>query len=524
MLDYIDGKTLKELFKGAYVYLSNKEEEINKLNVFPVPDGDTGSNMVYTLKFAVNESEKASDDINEILNNLSRGALLGAKGNSGVILSQIIRGFSKQLMDHEKISTKDFADALKNGSVTAYKAVMKPIEGTILTVSRECADEAIRLSRIKDFKPFFEGIVKAALKSLNRTPELLPLLKEAGVVDSGGKGFLTILTGMFEVIKGNNIDIIQSEVVDDVRLCINKDINYGYCTEVLVKSHKSMIYELREKIENLGDSLIVVSDNDLIKIHIHTNSPGIIIEEALKFGELIKVKIDNMKLQYEDTASIKGKPLKKYGILAVASGEGIKDIFNKLGCDIVIDGGQTMNPSTQDILKGIENINAENIIVFPNNKNVIMTCEQAMNMSKKNIYVIQTKSFNQAVSAIININYNDDVHDVVKKINETIENVQTIEITYSIRETQINDKVIKKGDILGFVNGKLIEIGNDYNKVAEKLINSMVAEETSIITIYYGNAVHKDDAQRLAEKIVFDGDIDIQNGGQPLYYYTISVE
>ncbi|SNX55584.1 hypothetical protein SAMN05660242_3415 [Thermoanaerobacterium sp. RBIITD] len=531
-MDYLDGRTLKLIFKGGSQYLSNRKDEVNRLNVFPVPDGDTGSNMAYTLEYAVKEMEKSSDNINDILNNLSRGALLGAKGNSGVILSQIIRGFAKSLLNHKKITTKDFADALNSGSSVAYKAVMKPTEGTILTVLKDCAIEAIRLSKIKDFEEFMEGIVNAASKSVMRTPNLLPVLKQAGVVDSGGKGFLFILTGMLEVIKGKEISKPTVSTEDFAKPCDTFDIKYGYCTEMLVKANSNFSEELKNEIERYGDSLIAFGDDDLIKVHIHTNDPGLVLQKGLKFGELVKVKIDNMKIQHENTIiepQVKTNkksdtPIKKYGILAVSHGEGIKKIFNDLGCDVVIDGGQTMNPSTEDILNGIEKINAENIIVFPNNKNIIMTCEQAMSMSKKNIFVIATESFNQAISAIININMDEDVDETIRKINETIENVKTIEITYSIRDSVIDERNIKKGDIIGFIDGKLSEVGNNYNEVAKQLIINNITDETSLITIFYGKDVDENDAKELQNAIEFDGDIAIQYGGQPLYYYIISIE
>lgn len=526
-MNYIDGKTLKLLFKGASLYLSSKKDEINKLNVFPVPDGDTGSNMAYTLEYALKEIDKTKDNINEILNGLSRGALLGAKGNSGVILSQIIRGFTKSLLNKKIITTKDFADALKNGSNVAYKAVMKPVEGTILTVTRECANEAIRLSKYKDFEKFMEELVAATEKSVNNTPNLLLILKQTGVVDSGGIGFLFILKGMLDVIKGKEI-IDYGEIKKDISSYHKmENIKFKYCTEMLIKTNQNVSNELKMDIENYGDSLIVVQDDDLIKVHVHSNNPGLVLQKGLKYGELIKVKIDNMKIQHENTIVTTNEPEKKIGILAVAQGDGIKDIFMKLGCN-VIDGGQTMNPSTEDILKGIDKINAKNIIIFPNNNNVIMTCQQAKNLiSKKNVYVIETKSFNQAISAIININNDELIEKIIENINDTISKVKTIEITYSIRDTKIDEREIKKGDIISFIDGKLIGIGYDYNTVALNMISEVINDDTSLITIFYGKDIDKNkanDLKTLLNNIKFDGDIDIQYGGQPLYYYIISVE
>lgn len=521
----IDGNALKNIIKVCSIYFMNKKEEVDRLNVFPVPDGDTGSNMAYTLEFAAKEVEKASDKLNDVLNNLSKGALLGARGNSGVILSQIFRGFSKQLINLEKISTSDFAKALKNGSNTAYKAVIKPIEGTILTVSRESADEALRVCKdITEFEEFFERVIESAERSLLKTPELLPILKQAGVVDSGGMGYLYILTGMLEAIKGNYIPAYVSNKKDTETVQKISEITFRYCTEILVKAKSFMSERLKEVLPKYGDSLIVVTDEDLIKVHIHTNNPGLVLEEGLKIGELIKIKIDNMKIQHQNTIQLKETPIKKYGILAVVNGEGIKKLFSDLGCDVIIDGGQTMNPSTNDIINGINHINAENIIIFPNNKNIIMTCEQAKNLSDKNIYVIPTKSFNEAISAIVNIDINKEVDDVIKGITKSIESVKTIDITYSIRDSKVNGIDIKAGDILGFVNGVLEEVGNDYNKIAQSLISKIINNETSIITIYYGKDISEKEANEVAKAISFDGDIEIHYGGQPLYYYVISLE
>ena len=524
MLKFLDGKALKNIIETSSRYFTNKKDEVDKLNVFPVPDGDTGSNMAYTLNYAAKEVGKASDKISDILNSLSKGALMGAKGNSGVILSQIFRGFSKSLINKEKIYTKDFAKALQSGSETAYKAVMKPVEGTILTVARESSEVAVKISEsISDFENFLIKVIEAAEQSLLKTPELLPVLKEAGVVDSGGMGYLYILKGMLKAIQGK---IVESKALfEETGAVIHnlKDIKYNYCTEILIKAKKYAVDILKDKFSKYGDSLVVVADDDLIKVHVHTNNPGLVLEEGLKIGELIKIKIDNMKIQHESIIE-QTVPQKKYGILAVTNGEGIKNIFMDLGCDVVIEGGQTMNPSTNDIIEGINKINAENIIVFPNNKNVILACEQAKKLSEKNIYVIPTRSFDEAISAIINIDITQPVDELINNINETIKSVKTIEITYSIRDTKIDDKEIKKGDILGFVDEKFEESGKDYNEVAKKLIENVIDKNSSIITIYYGKDVEKSKALQLKNELNFDGDIEIQAGGQPLYYYVISVE
>jgi len=527
-LDRLDVNTLKRMFKAGSQYLTNKSDEVNKLNVFPVPDGDTGSNMAHTLDFAVKEMEKASDNMNEVLNNLSRGALLGAKGNSGVILSQIIRGFAKNLLNHDEITTKDFAEALNAGSAIAHKAVMKPMEGTILTVVRDCANEALKLTSINDFETFMEKIVKAASESVKRTPDLLPVLKQANVVDSGGQGFLFMLIGMLQAIKGH--EIVVQHVVEDIHKKESNfaDIKFTYCTEMLIDAKSKNPSKLKAEIESFGDSIIVVGDENLIKVHIHTNSPGLVLQKGLEYGELVKVKIDNMKLQHENVIFESNKDrntyTKKYGFMAVSPGEGISSLFKDLGCDIVIDGGQTMNPSALDILNGLKEINAENIIVFPNNKNVVMTCEQAKSLSDKNVHVINTYSFNQAISAMINFDVNASVDDAIKNINDTIDKVTTVEITYSIRDTVLDGVEIKTGEILGFVNGQFVDKGTDYNEVARQIVSNAISDDTSIITIYYGKEVKEEDAKKLLNTIVFDGDVDLQYGGQPLYYYVISIE
>ncbi|MDI3310251.1 MAG: DAK2 domain-containing protein, partial [Thermoanaerobacterium sp.] len=388
------------------------------------------------------------------------------------------------------------------------------------------------LTAINDFEIFMEKIVKAASESVDRTPNLLPVLKQAHVVDSGGKGFLFMLIGMLQAIKGHEIAV--EHVVEDIHKKESNilDINFTYCTEMLINAKSGNSSKLKSEIESFGDSIIVVGDGDLIKVHIHTNSPGLVLQKGLEYGELIKVKIDNMKLQHENTifeSKDKEKKdmethIKKYGFLAVSPGDGVSRLFNDLGCDVVIDGGQTMNPSALDILNGLKEINAENIIVFPNNKNIIMTCEQAKGLSDKNVYVINTYSFNQAISAMINFDVNASIDDAIKNINETIDKITTVEITYSIRDTVLDGVEIKTGEILGFVNGQFANKGSDYNEVARKMVLDTISDDTSIVTIYYGKEVEEETAKKLSNTIVFDGDVDLQYGGQPLYYYVISIE
>ncbi len=526
VLKYLDGKILKNMMIASSNYLFNNKGEVDKLNVFPVPDGDTGSNMAYTMQYAAKELEKSQDTIREVLDAISKGTLMGAKGNSGVILSQIFRGFSKRLRDTKKITPCDFAEGLKAGVEVAYKAVMRPVEGTILTVSRETAEEAEKIcKKVENFEEFFAKIIEAAEKSLQNTPNLLPVLKEAGVVDSGGMGFVYVLKGMFEGFKGNKIEPIEvlKETVTNKQTV--EDLRFLYCTEILVKTKKSYAEAiLKGKFERFGNSLVIVSDDDILKVHVHTNNPGLVLEEGLKIGELIKVKIDNMKIQHESLVSEEQKAEKKYGVLVVANGEGIKNLFSELGCDVIINGGQTMNPSTNDILEGIKKINAENILVFPNNKNIIMACEQAKALSNKKVEIIPTNNFSEAITSILNIDTEKSLEENVAKIKEILSNIKTIEVTYSVRDTQINGFEIKKGDVLGFINDNLESVGKDYNKVAQELIYKALDEDSSLVSIYYGEEVTKEKAEELKNSISVEADVEIYFGGQPLYYYVISIE
>jgi len=526
VLKYLDGKILKNMMIASSNYLFNNKGEVDKLNVFPVPDGDTGSNMAYTMQYAAKELEKSQDTIREVLDAISKGTLMGAKGNSGVILSQIFRGFSKRLRDTKKITPCDFAEGLKAGVEVAYKAVMRPVEGTILTVCRETAEEAEKIcKKVENFEEFFAKIIEAAEKSLQNTPNLLPVLKEAGVVDSGGMGFVYVLKGMFEGFKGNKIEPIEVLKGTVTNKQTVEDLRFLYCTEILVKTKKSYAEAiLKGKFERFGNSLVIVSDDDILKVHVHTNNPGLVLEEGLKIGELIKVKIDNMKIQHESLVSEEQKAEKKYGVLVVANGEGIKNLFSELGCDVIINGGQTMNPSTNDILEGIKKINAENILVFPNNKNIIMACEQAKALSNKKVEIIPTNNFSEAITSILNIDTEKSLEENVAKIKEILSNIKTIEVTYSVRDTQINGFEIKKGDVLGFINDNLESVGKDYNKVAQELIYKALDEDSSLVSIYYGEQVKKEKAEELKNSLSVDADVEIYFGGQPLYYYVISIE
>lgn len=541
----IDGELLKEmLISGAYE-LENNKELVNSLNVFPVPDGDTGTNMSATIVSAANELKNLKNiTLQSVADSAAMGALMGARGNSGVILSQILRGLSKHLKNKESVDTKDFALALKEGVSTAYRAVMKPTEGTILTVAREAGEKAVDIAKAEeDFASFMKKVYDQSVITLNKTPELLPVLKQAGVVDAGGKGLSLIYLGMYKAIKGEAV-ILEHEndaapiVVPNTMEIETGDIKFGYCTEFFIKTKNADPDEFKNHIINYGDSLVVVGTDSLIKVHIHTNNPGTVLDEAIKLGELSKIKIDNMREQHrhivDENSDTEAKvevqeeeSLKDYGIVTIAMGDGIANIFRDLGVDVVIEGGQTMNPSTQDILKAINTVNAKNIFVLPNNKNIIMAAEQARDISDKNIIVIPTKSIPQGITAAISYNPDASPEENEAEMNEAIAKVNTGQVTYAVRNTTFNDVEIKEGNILGIYNGKLIQAGDDLNTVTRELLNSMVQEDSELITVFYGNELTEEETQDIQNYIKENFpncDLSVNYGGQPLYYYIISVE
>ncbi|MBZ4663811.1 MAG: hypothetical protein JG776_1526 [Caloramator sp.] len=544
-INVIDGHSLKNMIiNGAYELERNKEM-VNALNVFPVPDGDTGTNMSATMMSAVTELNKVTNEnIKAVVDAASMGTLMGARGNSGVILSQLIRGFAKYLKDKEKVSTKDFALALKEGVSTAYKAVMKPTEGTILTVSRESADKAIEIAKhTSDFEEFLSQVCKAAEQSLNKTPEILPVLKQANVVDAGGMGLLVIYKGMLKYIIEGKVEEIKKDfetkkeekvIVQDV--FSTEDIKFAYCTEFFIKTKGADPDKFKNKIEHLGDSMVVVGTEELIKVHIHTNNPGIVLEEALKVGELMKIKIDNMKEQHrhivdeEENIEVRSEAKqeeKEYGIVTVAMGDGITNIFKDLGADFVIEGGQTMNPSTQDILSAINSINAKNIFVLPNNSNIILAAEQARDLSNKNVYVVPTKSIPQGVTALVSFDYDASPDENFEALCEVIKTVKTGQVTFAVRDTVFNDVEVKEGNKIAIANGKLIEASEDLEEITLKLIDTLVDENSQLITVFYGNGITEEEAEVLQGKLeekYKNLDVTIYYGGQPLYYYLISVE
>jgi DAK2 domain fusion protein YloV len=540
----IDGQLLKEmLLSGAYE-LENNKALVNSLNVFPVPDGDTGTNMSATMMSAAAEIQTVKNvTVQSVTDAVTMGSLMGARGNSGVILSQLLRGISKHLKSKTNINTKDFANALKEGVSTAYRAVMKPTEGTILTVARESAEKAVDIAKNEeDFGSFLKKVYDQAVISLNKTPNLLPVLKQAGVVDAGGKGLVFIYLGMVKRLESGlmteksdlNVPVSQVEVeYEDID---TGDIKFTYCTEFFIKTQNANPDDFKKRISIFGDSMVVVGTENLIKVHIHTNEPGTVLQEALTVGELSKIKIDNMKEQHrsiteeisqDSQAEDADKVQKEYAMITVAMGDGITDIFKDLGVDVVIEGGQTMNPSTQDILAAVNSVSANNIFILPNNGNIVMAAQQARDISNKNVTVIPTKSIPQGITAVVALNPDASPEENMEEMNKAILRVKTGQVTYAVRDTVFNDVEIKEGNILGIYNGKLTKAGSDLDKVTKELLDSMIDDDSELITILYGNNLTEDNTTQIQEFIAEkypDCEVSVNYGGQPLYYYIVSVE
>lgn len=548
----IDSKMFKKVLKGAYANLENNKQMVNNLNVFPVPDGDTGTNMSLTVKTAVEEMSKVtSDKIGDIAASMSSGALMGARGNSGVILSQLFRGFAKGLKDVKEIDIDSLIGAFELSTKMAYRAVMKPTEGTILTVAREMYEFAKEhgnsYSSVEDF---ISHVLEAGEKSLQNTPNLLPVLKEAGVVDAGGRGLLCLFEGALKVLKGEEVVFIDVEDVEKEESGVqgfeidSSDIKYGYCTEFLIKVHEENLkYEsaitaaLKDKLTPIGDSLVAVHDNGIIKIHVHTNVPWNAMKMAATCGELSKIKIENMREQHSELIlkeAEEEKPEEKYSkeekdfiFVGVAAGSGMSKILKDLGMDYVIEGGQTMNPSTQDFLDIIENTNGKNYILMPNNKNIIMAASQAKEISEKNIEVVKTRTIPEAISALMVFDATSSLADNAENMTDAISEVKTGQVTFAVRDTQIGDTVISEGDILGILGSDIVCDTKDVSTATIELIDKMVDDDSELISIYYGEDVKEEDANKVAEIVeekYEDLDVEITYGGQPLYYYIVSVE
>ena len=538
----INGHDFYNMVVNASNRLLEESEYVNALNVFPVPDGDTGTNMSATFKAAVKEIESLnSNSIGETSKKLAKGALMGARGNSGVILSQILRGISKGLEGKEEVDSVELAIAIKEGSNSAYKAVMRPTEGTILSVIRAAAEAAIETDE-KDIVKFMEVVVTEAKVMLDKTPDLLPALKKAKVVDSGGMGLYIILKGMYDALK----DDIKAEIKDikpseakmqGAQGTEDVDIKFGYCTEFIILSDASNANAFKADIESMGDSMIVVGYEDVIKVHIHTNDPGAVLAKAVKLGELSKIKIDNMREEHREVLLSKEEydlkdeeeivENKKYAFVAVAMGDGITNIFKDLGVDHVIEGGQTMNPSTQDIVECISKLNADHIFVLPNNKNIIMAANQAAEISDKDVRVIETKTIPQGIACLTMFNTEAEVDENESTLKEAIEMVKTGSVTYAVRDTEMDGIEIKEGNMLGLIEGKIKKVGSSYIDVAEEVLEEMIDEDGELITIFYGEDVTEDEANEFASKIeekYSDLDVQCYRGAQPLYYFLMSVE
>ena len=547
MIQYIDGKQVRNMFVSGANNLKNHKDLVDKLNVFPVPDGDTGTNMSLTISCAIKELNKVEqDDIGQLGKALSKGSLMGARGNSGVILSQIIRGIAKSIEGKETLNSMDIAEALKNGSDTAYKAVIKPVEGTILTVVRESSDYALKAAALEeDVIEFMKLLVKEANNSLDRTPELLHALKEAGVVDSGGKGLVLVYEGMLKSLEGQFVESQEIQTTETTSVQVEnrlstEDIKFQYCTEFILETDKISDLKMRDIMIKYGDSLVVVGDDGIIKVHVHTNTPGTVLQEALAYGQLLTIKIENMKLQHEnkvikdaqedkevsEQAAVSEEP-KEFGFIATSMGQGLAKIFKDFGVDHIIEGGQTMNPSTEDFMNAIEKMNAHNIIILPNNSNIIMAANQAKDLSDKNIIVIPTKNVSQAFAALVNFDADLTIEENEANMVEALSTVKSGQVTYAVRNTVINDVEVKEGNIIGLGEGKLLSAGDNIDEITTNLIESLVDEESAIITLFYGEDIKEEQAEALRESLeekFEDIDIELYYGGQPIYYYLVSVE
>ena len=543
--DRINGHDFYNMVVNASNRLLEESDFVNALNVFPVPDGDTGTNMSMTFKAAVKEIENLnSESIGETSKKLAKGALMGARGNSGVILSQILRGISKGLEGKTSVDSAELANAFVEGSKAAYKAVMKPTEGTILSVIRAASEGAIKSDKT-DIVELLNEVVKEAKLMLDRTPDLLPALKKAKVVDSGGMGLYIILQGMHDALK----DDIKAEIKDIVangstgtnaQGTEEIDIKFGYCTEFIILGDASKAKAFQDEIEPLGDSMIVVGYDDVIKVHIHTNDPGLVLSKAVTVGELSKIKIDNMREEHRELLTSKEEQeaakqveaevaaeKKKYAFISVAMGEGITHVLKDLGVDYVIEGGQTMNPSTQDMMECISKLNADHIFILPNNKNIIMAATQASEISEKDVRVIPTKSIPQGITCITMFNAEHEVDENEAALMEALELVKTGSVTYAVRDTEMDGIEIKEGNMLGLVEGKINKVGNDYFEVAEEVLESMVDEDSELITIFYGKDVDESKIEEFTEKLeekYEDCDVQFYKGDQPLYYFIMAVE
>ena len=559
----LDAQLLKKAFLAGAARLESQKDRINELNVFPVPDGDTGTNMTLTAMSAVKAVIMVEHPtIESIAKAMSSGSLRGARGNSGVILSQLLRGFCKEITAHaDNVNVSVLASAFVKASETAYKAVMKPKEGTILTVAKGGADKALELEgTTDDIAKFFGEVLSHMEKVLASTPELLPVLKEAGVVDSGGAGLIEVLKGAYDVILGKVVPLAdgnittasvssgKSGITDDIETA---DIKFGYCTEFIIMSEKEFTAkdeaDFKHYLEGLGDCIVVVADDEIVKVHVHTNDPGLAIQKALTYGQLTSMKIDNMREEHhervienatqianrekeaeKEAKKAANEPKKKDGFIAVSAGSGLSEIFKGLGVDFVLEGGQTMNPSTDDILTAIEKVNADNIFILPNNKNIILAANQAKELTEdKNVVVIPSKTVPQGISAVINYVNDGDVEENTEKMTDALQYTKSGEVTYAVRDTAIDGKSISQGNIMGIGDEGIISVCDSVDRAVLEMLDHLVDGDSSIISLYYGNDVSESAANALSEKVadIYKGlDVEVHFGGQPVYYYLLSVE
>ena len=551
----INTQMLQKMFLAGAANLEAKKEFINELNVFPVPDGDTGTNMTLTIMSAAKEVKDIENpDMLSTAKAISSGSLRGARGNSGVILSQLLRGFTKEIRDCEEIDVPVLARACERATATAYKAVMKPKEGTILTVAKGISQKAGELAETtEDLEEFLPAVIRYAEEVLAQTPELLPVLKEAGVVDSGGQGLVEILHGAYDAFTGKEIDYSAIDAGEGTKMVkpsrqAEADIKFGYCTEFIIMTDKPFTSknetEFKGYLESIGDSIVCVADDDIVKVHVHTNDPGLAIQKALTYGQLSRMKIDNMREEHQEklirdaektaeqqaqAAELKKKePRKPVGFITVSIGNGMNEIFHELGVDYIIEGGQTMNPSTDDMLTAIDHVNADHIFIFPNNKNIILAANQAQSLTKdKDIIVIPTKTVPQGITAIINYMPEADVDTNIDAMKEGITHVKTGQVTYAVRDTHIDDKEIHEGDIMGIGDEGILSVSQSVEEAAREMLALMVDEDSELISLYYGQDVSEEDAEKFAQAVEEqypDVDVDLHSGGQPIYYYVLSVE
>lgn len=566
-LNVIDAKMLSKMFLAGAKNLEHKKEWINELNVFPVPDGDTGTNMSMTIMSAAREvAAIAEPDMVSLAKAISSGSLRGARGNSGVILSQLFRGFTKVIKEYDEINAAILASACDKAVETAYKAVMKPKEGTILTVAKGAAKRAndLAMAGEKDLEVFIGEVIKEAEAVLAQTPEMLPVLKQAGVVDSGGQGLVEVLKGAHEAFLGKELDLSldvdtvskASAMPSNIEAQANAEIKFCYCTQFLIMLNKpfniKQEMDFKDYLSSIGDSIVVVADDEIVKVHVHTNDPGLAMQKALRYGSLTTIIIENMRLERDEKVSdmmekqmqstelpdrstpdpesgeTSSPEHKDTGFIAVSIGEGMNEIFRLLGVDYIIEGGQTMNPSTEDMLNAIEKINADNIFIFPNNKNIILAANQAKQLTTdKNIIVIPTKTVPQGITAIINYVPDISVQENEAVMAEEVQRVATGQVTYAVRDTMIDDKEIHEGDFMGIGDKGILSVGTDLHEVAFQMVKEMMSDEYELISIYYGDIIKEEQAQKLADMIRAEFgscDIELQFGGQPIYSYIISAE